>query len=171
MTIVFIHTITVHFQGSEVAQVYHETAKKGAGNSHPKFSHAHPPHSRSAAARSEVKVQSSCMQLAWVYPVCSVTSVLPSFSDGHMYDLSTIPRVSYLLTKTCVWCSLTCLSSFQIFMQADFSLEDPPTFQDVLPLSQLLPLGRKKPAETQQDTLSSKLLHERVGGLTLLPDL
>lgn len=56
-------------------------------------------------------------------------------------------------------------------MQADFSLEDPPTFQDVLPLSQLLSLGRKKLAETQQDTLSSKLLHERVGRLTLLPDL
>ena len=33
-----------------------------------------------------------------------IFSVLPSFADGHMYDLSTIPRVSYLPIKTCVWC-------------------------------------------------------------------
>ena len=64
---------------------------------------------------------------------------------------------------------LTHVFFFQIFMQADFSLEDPPTFQEVLPLSLLLPLGRKRPAETQQDTLSSKLLHEKVGRLAL-PD-
>ena len=50
----------------------------------------------------------------------------------------------------------------QIFMQADFSLEDPLTFQEVLPLSQLLPTGRKKKPAEAQHTLSSKLLHEKV---------
>ncbi len=49
-------------------------------------------------------------------------------------------------------------------MQADFSLEDPATFQSVIPLSHVLPVGRRKRAGavkegTQQ---SSKLLHEKV---------
>lgn len=47
--------------------------------------------------------------------------------DGRNYDVACIPR---------------------IFMQRDFSLEDPPTFLEVLPLTQLLP--RRKPAPKQE---------------------
>ena len=43
--------------------------------------------------------------------------------DGRMYDLSMVPR---------------------LFLQKDFTLEDPATFQEVLPLSQLLPRKKKK---------------------------
>lgn len=41
--------------------------------------------------------------------------------DGRSYDIACVPR---------------------IFMQRDFSLDDPPTFQQVLPLSQLMPKKR-----------------------------
>lgn len=82
---------------------------------------------------------------------------------GKTYDLSTVPRV---------------------FMQADFSLEDPPTFQEVFPLSQIMPKVKnhhsdsdrkasgkvnvtKNKVSAQTEVMvnvnrSSKLLHERL---------
>ncbi len=44
--------------------------------------------------------------------------------DGRNYDLSTVPR---------------------IFMQRSFCLEDPPTFQEVLPVAKLLPKKKSSP--------------------------
>ena len=59
----------------------------------------------------------------------SPVAVMPLFrqlkQDGRMYDLSMVPR---------------------LFLQEDFSLVDPATFQEVLPLSQLLPRKKKKAA-------------------------
>ena len=74
---------------------------------------------------------------------------------GKTYDLSTVPRV---------------------FMQTDFSLEDLPTFQEVIPFTQLLSWregGGAKPQNSKQkggagiETVvqvnqSSKLLHEKL---------
>ena len=55
-------------------------------------------------------------------------------------------------------------SLVQVFMQSDFTLGDPPTFQEVIPISQLFPggggkKGRLTLVNTQQ---SAKLLHEKV---------
>lgn len=71
--------------------------------------------------------------------------------DGRMYDLSMVPR---------------------LFLQEDFTLEDPGTFQEVLPLSQLLPRKKKKaPTEGGGDSSpqpptnsrqTAKLLHEKL---------
>ena len=51
-------------------------------------------------------------------------------------------------------------------MQADFCLEDPPTFQEVIPLSHLLPSAarsKQKGAVGQQNPQqTAKLLHEKV---------
>lgn len=68
---------------------------------------------------------------------------------GKTYDLSTVPR---------------------IFMQIDFSLEDPPTFQEVIPLSQLLVVkrgGGGKHKHSSNELVghvnhSTKLLHEQL---------
>ena len=54
-------------------------------------------------------------------PATIVPLVAQLNEGGKTYDLSTVPRV---------------------FMQADFTLEDPPTFQEVLPLSQLMPKAK-----------------------------
>lgn len=48
--------------------------------------------------------------------------------DGKNYDVACVPR---------------------IFMQRDFSLEDPPTFLEVLPLTQLLPKKKQHPSKPQ----------------------
>ena len=72
--------------------------------------------------------------------------------DGRMYDLSMVPR---------------------LFLQEDFTLEDPGTFQEVLPLSQLLPRKKKKALPESGDSSSlpqppinsrqtAKLLHEKL---------
>lgn len=61
-------------------------------------------------AASLEKLSSFFVAWVWGCPVfiyllfAFISSVLPSFADGHMYDLSTIPRVSYLPIKTYVWC-------------------------------------------------------------------
>ena len=51
--------------------------------------------------------------------------------DGKNYDVACVPR---------------------IFMQKDFSLEDPPTFLEVLPLTQLLPKKKHNPKTQPQAT-------------------
>ena len=70
--------------------------------------------------------------------------------EGRTFDLSSVPR---------------------IFMQADFSLADAPTFQEVLPLSQLLPKKKKQSVKTPEKPRNSgstgghqsaKLLHEKL---------
>lgn len=53
--------------------------------------------------------------------------------DGRNYDVACVPR---------------------IFMQRDFSLEDPPTFLEVLPLTQLLP--KKKRGVRKEDRVLEK---------------
>ena len=67
--------------------------------------------------------------------------------DGRMYDFSMVPR---------------------LFFQEDFTLEDPATFQEVLPVAQLLPRKKKKataadaspqPPDNRQ---TAKLLHEKL---------
>ncbi len=61
---------------------------------------------------------------------------------GKTYDLSSVPRV---------------------YMQNDFSLEDPPTFKEVIPLSQLFPAKRGGVVSTKEGTNhSTKLLHEQL---------
>lgn len=81
----------------------------------------------------------------------SPVAVTPLFrqlkQDGRMYDLSMVPR---------------------LFLQEDFTLEDPATFQEVIPLSQLLPRKKKKtpidgeasPQPNNRQT--AKLLHEKL---------
>ena len=65
--------------------------------------------------------------------------------DGRNYDVACVPRV---------------------FMQRDFSLKDPPTFLEVLPLTQLLPKrkrgGREEEDKTTTRHQSLKLLHEKL---------
>lgn len=84
-----------------------------------------------------------------------------------MYTLPIIPPSHHILTQ---------LSPFQLFMQADFSLEDPATFQQVLPLQKSVSSrkgkqekegrsGNKSPSTPEavdSTPLSSKLLHEKV---------
>ncbi len=61
---------------------------------------------------------------------------------GKTYDLSSVPRV---------------------YMQNDFSLEDPPTFKEVIPLSQLFPAKRGGVVSTKGGmNHSTKLLHEQL---------
>ena len=48
--------------------------------------------------------------------------------DGKDYNISSVPR---------------------IFMQGDFTLKDPPTFQEVLPLAQLMPKKKRTPKNRQ----------------------
>ena len=59
--------------------------------------------------------------------------------DGRDYDITSVPR---------------------IFIQRDFSLEDPPTFQEVLPLAKLMP-KKKNMLRSQTQPTSEK---ESVGG-------
>lgn len=69
--------------------------------------------------------------------------------DGRMYDMSMVPR---------------------LFLQEDFTLEDPATFQEVIPLSQLLPRKKKKAPVDAGDSSpqppnnrqTAKLLHEKL---------
>lgn len=76
--------------------------------------------------------------------------------DGRNYDVACVPR---------------------IFMQRDFSLEDPPTFLEVIPLTQLLPKKKRggredgpvmdkarkdSPASSATRHHSLKLLHEKL---------
>jgi len=65
---------------------------------------------------------------------------------GKTYDLSTVPRV---------------------FMQVDFSLEDPLTFQEVIPLAELVPAKVHTNPKNSSKTMvqinhSSKLLQEKL---------
>ena len=83
----------------------------------------------------------------------SPVTVTPLFlrlkQDGRMYDLSMVPR---------------------LFLQEDFALVDPATFQEVLPLSQLLPRRKKKAVSDGGDASpqppnsrqTAKLLHEKL---------
>jgi vacuolar protein sorting-associated protein 54 len=85
----------------------------------------------------------------------SPVAITPLFrqlkQDGRMYDLSMVPR---------------------LFLQEDFMLEDPGTFQEVLPLSQLLPKKKKKapiteggdssPQTPTNSRQTAKLLHEKL---------
>ena len=66
--------------------------------------------------------------------------------DGRMYDFSMVPR---------------------LFFQEDFALEDPATFQEVLPIAQLLPRKKKKATGDASPQLpdnrqTAKLLHEKL---------
>lgn len=64
----------------------------------------------------------------------------------------TIPRVTF---SVCLY--------FQIFMKPDFALEDPATFNTVLPWSHFNSAGGK----SSRDVASSKLLQEKVTKLKL----
>ena len=96
-----------------------------------------------------------------------------------MYDLSSIPRVSEPLNYDTLINTLL-FTARQLFMQADFHLEDPTTFQQVVPLQELGPGSRrtKKTARNGESgkknlsspsssiptapPVSSTLLHEKV---------
>ena len=63
-------------------------------------------------------------------------------------------------------------------MQADFSLEDPLTFQEVIPVSQLIPKGRRRPPKKEEGQgegegprQSATLLHEKVLKVRTLSNL
>lgn len=74
---------------------------------------------------------------------------------SYTFVLHNYPFLGMLYPWVCLY--------MQVFMQADFTLEDPATFQEVIPISQLLPVGRKKRGMTREQTQqTSKLLHEKV---------
>lgn len=56
-----------------------------------------------------------------------------------------------------------CVSALQIFMKPEFALEDPATFNSVLPWSHFNSAGGK----SSRDVASSKLLQEKVNTLIL----
>lgn len=64
--------------------------------------------------------------------------------DGRNYDVACVPK---------------------IFMQRDFSLEDPPTFLEVLPLSQLMPkkkqVSKNQPTSEEADQASKDAVSDR----------
>ena len=82
-------------------------------------------------------------------PIASTPLFCQLKQDGRMYDMSMVPR---------------------LFLQEDFTLEDPATFQEVIPLSQLLPRKKKKAALDAGDNSSqppnnrqtAKLLNEKL---------
>uniref|UniRef100_A0A3B4Z095 Vacuolar protein sorting-associated protein 54 n=1 Tax=Stegastes partitus TaxID=144197 RepID=A0A3B4Z095_9TELE len=75
-------------------------------------------------------------------------TICPNKDDVDVYETRVTNTVS----------TLTCVCVFQIFMKPDFALEDPATFNTVLPWSHFNSAGGK----SSRDVASSKLLQEKL---------